>query len=87
MTDDSTLIAALEAAGHKDQAKQLRDRQLAGQLREAGHDSLAEQLEGGGTAPPEPELAKPKTAREAEAEAIAHALKRDTGRDFTPEAA
>ncbi len=34
--DDTTLIEALKAAGHETQAQQLRDRQLAAHLREAG---------------------------------------------------
>ena len=85
MDDTTTLIEALKAAGHEDQAKQLRDRQLASELRDAGHESLADALEGNGPAEAEPP--KPKTPREAEAEAIVHALKRDTGRDYTPEAA
>lgn len=82
--DDTTLIEALKAAGHEDQAKQLRDRQLAHQLRDAGHDTLADALEGNGsTAPADAEPAKPKTADQAQADAIVTALKRDTGIDLS----
>lgn len=47
--DDSTLVEALKAAGHTDAANAVRDKALAGQLREAGHDSLADALAGGTT--------------------------------------
>ena len=83
--DDKTLIEALKAAGHEEQAKQLRDRQLANQLRDAGHENLAAALEGNGTEPAE--LTTPRTREQAHGQQVARVIKRDTGRDFTPEAA
>jgi len=59
MTDQTTtLIEALKAAGHTENARLLRDSQLAAELREAGHDSLADALANGTdpAAAPEPEL-------------------------------
>ncbi len=46
------LIEALRAAGHPQAADQLRNCQLANQLREAGRDDLAAALEDGAPAPP-----------------------------------
>lgn len=66
MTDDHTLVEALRAAGHTDAANAVRDKALAGQLREAGHDALAEAL-ANGTTPPAPAAqatAQPPTERE-----------------------
>ena len=50
-TDDEALIVALQEAGHTEMAAALRDKQLAGQLRSAGHDGLAAQLDGTQPAP------------------------------------
>jgi hypothetical protein len=54
MNDDATLIAALKAAGHHDAASGLRDKVLAGQLREAGHETLADALVNGTSPTPQP---------------------------------
>ncbi len=75
MTDDATLIEALRAAGHTDAADAVRDKALAGQLREAGHGTLADQLEG---APAQQADAEP-----SEGEAFAAELKAAATRNTT----
>jgi hypothetical protein len=74
--DDQTLVEALKAAGHADAANAVRDKALAGQLREAGHGTLADQLEG---APVQQADAEP-----SEGEALAAELKAAATRNTTP---
>ncbi len=75
MSDDTALIEALRTAGHDEAANALRDKQLAGQLREAGHGTLADQLEG---APAQQADAEP-----SEGEAFAAELKAAATRNTT----
>ncbi len=74
--DDTTLIEALKAAGHHDQAKQLHDRHLATQLREAGHEGLADHL-ANGTTPEAPKPERTLSPDEQAGQAILRVLERD----------
>ena len=78
MDDTNTLIAALKAAGHETQAKDLQIEELKKQATALGRDDVVELLEGGTPSKP----ASPTTPDQAPAQAVARAIDEGTDHEF-----